>query len=331
MSPDAAWKLSPTLSLVTVQGQWIIEDPRRGSHRLLNTLPSWLLSLLAALAQRGDASWSELTASAVSQGVPHDRADACIRSLAKAHLIVPADSHAPSRDASALRDHQWALASERMDYTDESAIADDIALMYHYAESSPPPAPCWEPEAGSGGVTLPHPMLDHGDRPLADLGRLLFFTNAILNDTCIGPLPRSRRVPPSHGASHPFDLTLLTARPSADGTTAHYGYDAAAHALVRLKAESAAPTPVAPRTDVLSVHAALERVQWRYRTSTAYPTLFLDLGHLVETLFQVAETLKLDVLEIPHDDEPVLDSRLPGLGPLFARFALSPCAEGGNQ
>ncbi|MEV6701827.1 hypothetical protein AB0M68_32530 [Streptomyces sp. NPDC051453] len=331
MTPDAAWKLSPTLSLVTVQGQWIIEDPRRGSHRLLNTRPPWLLALLTMLAQRDEASWSELTASAVGQGVPPDRADACIRSLAKAHLIVPAGTHAPSRDASALRDHQWALASERMDYTDESAIADDIALMYRYAESSPPPAPCWEPETESDSIMLPHPMLDHGDRPLVDLGRLLYFTNAILGDTSIGPLPRSRRVPPSHGASHPFDLSLHTARPSAGGSTAHYGYDPSAHALVRLKAETATPMPVAPQSDVLSVHAALERVQWRYRTSTAYPTLFLDLGHLVETLFQVAETLGWDVLEIPHADEPVLDSRLPGLGPVFARFALSPSSEGVAQ
>ncbi|KJY22191.1 hypothetical protein VR43_07420 [Streptomyces sp. NRRL S-104] len=329
--PDTAWKLSPSLSLVTLQGQWIIEDPRLGSHRLLNTVPQWLPLLLAELAVGGVVPWSELLASAIRQGVPSDRAEACVRSLALAQLIVPADSNPPSRDASALRDHQWALTSARVDYTDENTIADDIELMHRYAKDTPPPAPCWEPEDGSHRIGLPHPMLDHGVRPLSDLGRLLYFTNAILADTCIGPLSRTRRVPPSHGASHPFDLTLLTGLLSADGTTTHYGYDSAAHALVPLQPETAMPSPVGRKAHVVSAHAALERVQWRYRTSTAYPTLFLDLGHLVETLFQVAEAVGMDVSEAPHDDEPVLDSQLPGLGPVFARFVLSQRAEGGDQ
>lgn len=318
------WAVSPTVSLVRLDGTWLWEDPARGAHRRLRTMPSWLGPLLARLLTGPALPWQSLTSAAEDCGVPADRTEGCLSSLVTAGLLMSGGTTGPDRDTAALRDRQWALVSHPADYTRPGTVAEDITLMWRQAAAEAPP-PAYHRFGDGPRVALPHPVLDAPGHPLDALGHLLYLTHGVLEDAAIGPLPRTRRVPPSHGAAHPFDLTVTTRGVLEQVST--YGYDPSEHALVPLTDEApetgtpAAEPDLLPEADVLTIHLAAERVQWRYRSSTAYPTIFLDLGHLVETLYTTAAHLGWQVTELPSRGTPLVR---PGAetGPALTRLAL---------
>ncbi|MEU4800462.1 nitroreductase family protein [Streptomyces sp. NPDC023327] len=328
------WAVSPTVSLVRLDGTWLWEDPARGAHRRLRTVPSWLGPLLAQLLAGPPLPWQSLASAAEDCGVPADRTEGCLNSLVAAGLLVPGDTAGPDRDNSALRDRQWALVSPPADYTRPDTVDEDITLMWRQAAQEVPP-PAYHHFGEGPRVTLPHPVLDAPGNPLDALGHLLYLTHGVIEDAAIGPLPRTRRAPPSHGAAHPFDLTVTTRGVLEEVRT--YGYDPSEHALVPVADE--VPDTGTPATepgllseaDVLTIHLVAERVQWRYRSSTAYPTIFLDLGHLVETLYTAAARLGWQVTELPSCGAPLFKPRAE-TGPVLTRLALRRgLAAGGEQ
>ncbi|MYT56042.1 hypothetical protein GTW29_29160 [Streptomyces sp. SID7834] len=139
-----------------------------------------------------------------------------------------------------------------------------------------------------------------------------------------GPLPRSRRTPPSFGASHPFDIAVITSRISGERTA--YYYQPVEHSLVILPASaydvavSAPPETSGCRDIELSIHLAIERVHWRYRTSTVYPIILLDLGHLTETLRQVADSMDIRLTATAGRTEPALSKSDQVLGPRLRQY-----------
>ncbi|MFD7706643.1 hypothetical protein [Streptomyces sp. NPDC059786] len=303
-----------------VEGRWLVEDPTFGSHRILDVFHPWLALLLSACAKRR-ATTEELLDVAFASGVPREAAAECIRSLQKARFLVRQDEDAGGRDDSAVRDLQWSLVSLRMDYSDaQRAIEADLETMDGFAETDPPPPQFNDTSWAGWRYWLPHPVLDSDDHVVSRLGHLLYFMNGILEDVRIGPLPRSRRVPPSHGASHPFDVTVFS-REFADLGGANYLYDPDGHTLLQM--EGCENPPEGDYPFVISVHAAVDRVQWRYRTSTAYPTLFLDLGHVIEVLFQVAQERGIELTELPAGRAQMLGAAVPRLGSVVARYGLS--------
>lgn len=139
-----------------------------------------------------------------------------------------------------------------------------------------------------------------------------------------GPLPRSRRTTPSFGASHPFDISVSTSRLSGKRTT--YYYQASEHSLVALPTlvcdpdTGDAPEPSAGGDFDLSIHLAIERAHWRYRTSQVYPTVLLDLGHLTETLHQVCESMGVGLTVTAGRMEPALSKDDQALGPRLRKY-----------
>lgn len=317
------WQLSPTAALIRLDDQWLLEDPRHGRFRQLHNITEWLAELFAALVAAGPVSSLHLRGLTRRAGVPANRVDACIASLHQADLLVPHGAGHLDRDASAQRDHQWVMVASPVDYAQPGVIDDDLRTMDEYAAQGPPPAAYVHPGDGEPSIPLPHPLLDPPEHPLHSLGHLLYFTHAVLSDAVIGPLPRSRRVTPSHGAAHPFDLTVTTDHLSGC-THQNYCYAPGAHALVPAdQTHSVAASFVPQAKDLLiTVHLASDRVQWRYRASTAYPTIFLDLGHLLETLRMTAAFLRMTVEELPLPDGPPLTPVHTRFGPVLARCVL---------
>jgi SagB-type dehydrogenase family enzyme len=205
--------------------------------------------------------------------------------------------------------------------------------MSEFSRTSAPPAPYHSfPDAAH--LPLPHPFLDHTDHPLGDVARLLYLGNAVLQDVAIGPLHRTRRVPPSHGASHPFDLVLSLGEPWVH-TPGTFYYNPDTHHLVSLSglpdadahaefvAECLGSTGAKGAVSV-AFHLEVRRIQWRYRTSTAYPTIFLDLGHLVETLAYVARDMDWAMTHIPVAFQPPLAALEYTFGPIMGLCQLHP-------
>ncbi len=320
------WQLSPTVSLIRVGEMWLMDDPARGSHRILNTLPRWLGHSLAALASSGTMKQEQVIHALEDAGVPEGQGEACFKSFVEAGVLVGPSPSTPERDAGNLRDRQWAVISPPVNYRDPATKDADIQLMYSYAEETNPPASATQVPETWARVQLPLPERETEEDFLGRLGRLLHLTYGVQSEMNFGPLPRSRRTPPSFGASHPFDISVTT-KLKSDGRTAYY-YHPSEHSLVALPAsqcdhgESAHATPGGSGV-YLSIHLAIERVHWRYRTSTVYPTVLLDLGHLTETLGQVAESMGIVLTATAGRVEPTLPKRDQTLGPALRTYHAS--------
>ncbi|MFE3405297.1 hypothetical protein [Streptomyces anulatus] len=325
------WSVPASAALVRWNGRWLLDVAGRGVRGAVLRDPA-LWRLIGELARRPAGDRAALERLALDAGVPVGAVSGCLASLERAGLIRPAAAPGDEPPDGSPASHDWSLAglAAPADYRDPRLTDDDIALMASYAREEPPPPAVPELPAGAPGIPLPHPVADPAGHPLRVLGGVLYLSHAIVDDAAIGPLPRSRRVPPSHGASHPFDL-LVGCR-WADGAATVHAYDPCLHALgpavtdrpgaraavLRLMGNAAA----GPGDALVTVHLAVGRVQWRYRTGAAYPTVFLDLGHLLEALGCAAgwhDTVAVDVpvgrtpplvRDDGHGPGPVLAARL---------------------
>ncbi|MEV6987454.1 hypothetical protein AB0M95_40210 [Sphaerisporangium sp. NPDC051017] len=323
---DRSWKLSPTISLIRVGDEWLIEDPAQGSYRQFNTLQKWLSEALTRLVSGGTMTDEQVCEVLKKAGIPVRYVEYCLQSFLDSGVLVDATADPPPRDFGSLRDLQWATVSRSLDYRDPEAKATDIQLMYRYAQDDFPPASSTQAPETWTWIDLPDPDPDHGGGLLNKLGYMLYLVYGVHAEIHFGPLPRTRRTPPSFGASHPFDISVTTSAFSGERTA--YYYQPAEHSLVALPAtESDLSTddPVLEQTLELAnidlaIHLAIERVHWRYRTSTAYPTVLLDLGHLTETLDMVADCMNVRLTVLAGRAEPPLAKEGHLLGPQLRRY-----------
>ncbi|WP_159106611.1 hypothetical protein [Streptomyces rishiriensis] len=280
---------------------------------------------MRGLVELGSVNTAAAAAAAIAAGVPEAAADRCVDSFRRAGLLVPTTSHPlPRAEAPVLQDWRLANLALPADYRDPDTQVIDLRQMEGFAAAEAPPAVSVQWPLGLRRTLLPHPVHDAPERPHYALGNVLYYSNAVLRPAALGPLPRTLRVPPSHGAAHPFDLTVIM-NSQRDGSSVTLGYDPMAHALVRLPATSIAP--VAPGYVLIAVHLAVRRVQWRYRASTAYPTVFLDLGHLLQVMETAAENLSLALAETPVPEQASISGRTPPLGAVVALRSLRTTAE----
>ncbi|MGW7198726.1 hypothetical protein [Streptomyces chryseus] len=321
---DDAWQLSPSASLIRVGDAWPLGDPARGSHRILNALPAWLGQALAVLTSAGTVTLGQASDDLARAGVPEAHVDFCLRSLADAGVLVEYSTDIPERDAGNLRDRQWAVISPPADYRDPGTKDADVQLMYSYAEEDEPPVSSTQAPETWARTPLPRLENNTDNRFLERLGRLLYLTYGVHSEMDFGPLPRSRRTPPSFGASHPFDICVTTSQVS--GTWATHYYQPSEHSLVTLPASQYSPgagdfhESCGSGDITLSIHLAIERVHWRYRTSTVYPTVLLDLGHLTETLRLVAESMRIGLTVTAGRTEPALPKSDQVMGPRLRQY-----------
>jgi hypothetical protein len=313
-------RVSPTASLIRIGTSWLLEDPLRGGNRQLNDFPGWLGHVLVRLMARGAMPIERVRAEISAGGVPEKQVERCLASLRSTGLLVPELAVVPPRDSGALRDHQLAnIFSESLDYSQPDIMKYDRQLMESYAKDGAPPAPFLEMPADWPRRRLPHPVLDSDQHPLHAIGRVLYMINGILSDVTYGPLARTKRTPPSHGASHPFDIAVATTLLTGACARTYY-YDPDDHSLAEAPASSPGDATVDSGSGAtrLSIHLTVQRVQWRYRSSLAYPTIFLDLGHVVETLHLVAGDLGLTVEDRSIAGASPLAPSLPWLGPTLS-------------
>lgn len=310
------WIVSPTASFLRYSGGWLLDDAFLGGARELTIGSAMVWDLLCRLVESGPLTLAAAADAAAAVGIPASAADRCVDSLRRAGVLVPATSRPSAhRDTAAL--HDWRLANLTLpaDYRNPDTLKSDLRQTRAFAAAETPPPASRQWPAKLRRTALPHPVHDPPDRPHYIMGSVLYYSHAILKPAALGPLPRSLRVPPSHGAGHPFDLTVAL-RSRRERKSVLFAYDPADHTLVRLPAD-----PVWEVTDghmLIAVHLAVRRVQWRYRASTAYPTVFLDLGHLLGVMEAVAETLDLALAEIdlPAGDAIAKDAE--ALGPVLS-------------
>ena len=179
------------------------------------------------------------------------------------------------------------------DYADERVFDMDDALMHQYVDADGPAAGSCAPPSTSPRTWLQRPPWPPGPGLADRLGRLLYFAAAVVRDVRLGAVMAAvLKAVPSHGARHPIDVHL---RVGAGGPFAAgwHSYRPDDHTLTWQAEASDAPAG----SVAMVLVAVWERVQWRYRSSLAYPTVFLDAGHLTGTLQLLAPELALCLRE----------------------------------
>jgi hypothetical protein len=308
--------ISPTASLLRYTDDWFLDDPSLGGARELSITNPVLWDFLCHLIKLGSVTSEAAADVAASVGIPELVVGRCINSFRQAGILVPASSHVSVPcDAPALQDWRLANLTVPADYRDPNIVDSDLQQMEEFAAAESPPAAYRKWPAELHRIPLPHPVHDAPDRPHYLLGSVLYYSHAVIKPASLGPLPRSLRVPPSHGAAHPFDLTV-TLRSHRELGPALFAYDPVDHSLVRLHDVPDSQVPV--DHGLIAVHLAARRVQWRYRASTAYSTIFLDLGHLLGVMEAVTESLKLTLTQISLPDQAPVAIEMEGLGPVLS-------------
>lgn len=161
--------------------------------------------------------------------------------------------------------------------------------------------------------------------PLETLGRLLHATHGIKGERADGERAHARPSP-SAGGLYPLEVHLAaqSVEGLADGI---YHYDPVAHELELRRpglAQAALAdlaldqSMVATSSALLIITAIVERTMWKYG-QRGYRYVFLDAGHLGQTIYLVATALGLgpvgiggfydrelgELLSLPPDEQPV--------------------------
>jgi hypothetical protein len=323
-----AWIVSPTASLLHLSGSWLLDDPHLGGARELSFSSQTVWDLLRRLVELGPTDPDSAAAAAIAVGIPEAIAGRCVESLQRAGILVPESSRpAIPRDAPVLQDWRLANIAIATGDRDPSTLSSEPDQMEVFGSLETPPVVSRQWSAAVRRKGLPHPIHDSPDRPHYALGSVLYYSHAILKPTALGPLPRSLRVPPSYGEVHPFDLTVTLLSQREQGPIT-FGYDPMDHALVRLPTSSfpsevlvnnaAGKSPGRSDPALIAVHLAARRVQWRYRTCTAYPTIFLDLGHLLGVMHAAAEAHGLALTEIAVPEQDPIGKDAEAFGPVLS-------------
>ena len=322
-----------SFALVRIDDSWVVEQTggERPARRL-STIPAWLGRVLTVLSawEVVDAA-NSVTLAQLSNVHPASISD-CLEQLLRLGLLHEQVCLLEGeRDTARARDYQFCSSSKRPDYTDPATIGNDIQEMNRWASEDAPPA-AWKQHQRRDVIPLPVPGLAAATGSHAKLGSFLYLCHAVLADATIGALPRTLRAVPSHGASHPFDLTLKFPSEQGSGKEVSFAYDPGLHALVHIDGALVPKVRESPAKSAvrIGIHLSIERVQFRYRSSLAYQTIYLDLGHLIETMTYaaIASDSTLSIPEMPV--VPFTDRSYPGelvaeafwcsaTGPLSAR------------
>src|SRR5690349_14120562 len=115
---DELTGMSPTVSLVRLDDEWLIEDPSRGGYRRLDVFPGWLARTLVAMAGANAMDWDEVTTTLQKAGVPRAQAGRCLESLLASGMLTSERGALPARDSAALRDYQFSIVSYPVNYRD---------------------------------------------------------------------------------------------------------------------------------------------------------------------------------------------------------------------
>src|SRR6478609_5347981 len=91
------WQLPPSVSLIRVGDEWLMDDPARGSHRKLDALPGWLGQALVTLVSAGPLTSEQLGDVFTAAGVPAEHIDSCLRSFVEAGVLVGPAVRSPGR------------------------------------------------------------------------------------------------------------------------------------------------------------------------------------------------------------------------------------------
>jgi SagB-type dehydrogenase family enzyme len=185
-------------------------------------------------------------------------------------------------------------AIHHADYANPDVFDMDRDIMISYA-AQPPPLIAKEMYGISDDITLPHPAYDRTEDPLNKIGHFIFYTHGKLRDASfLDLLPSQFKCVPSKGGRHPFEA-YIAASHCAFLPNGLYHYPVLDHCLRPISAnESNMPQGGL----YFYVTALYDRYQWRYRDSWAYKDLFLELGHLKETIRQTSEALDFALQEI---------------------------------
>jgi SagB-type dehydrogenase family enzyme len=258
-------------------GKWVIFDPttRRSQLAVLQqrdyedkALPAVLRLLLAHSGGKVD--------------------DAALAQLASAGLLT--EPNCQKTGATFLSAFQRSVFDYPFyDYSTPETFQEDRQLMIRYQQDSPTPSP-WTPR---DGAQICLPTVDWDDltpsdgRPfdLRHLAAVLRFTFGPIAELPHLGLPMHfRRTSPSGGAKHPSEGWLQVNTPCYGLVPGTYVYDGARHKLVVVDAAQQASGTATDQPWTISIRSRVERPMWRYRDGRSFRAVFIDAGHVIETL-----------------------------------------------
>jgi len=156
------------------------------------------------------------------------------------------------------------------------------------------PAPSDEPARTLAEIVRHWAPVDpfaDGSLSLADLGRLLYFSNGITLNAAASASGQARRAAPSAGALYSGEVYVAAARVQQLPPGVYY-YEVAQHRLVEVEANLAAadlaaaldrPASLAVPAATILLSNVFERYSWRY-ANRGYRYALIDSGHIGENL-----------------------------------------------
>lgn len=185
----------------------------------------------------------------------------------------------------------------RFDYSKPDILDRDRQDMEKYLDDAPYPPLKINEWTSSSRLGLIHPSRFGRTRRVSTiekLSALLFWPFGVQRGASfLEVLPTFLKSVPSKGCRHPFDAFVVS-RQSGVLDDGGYYYDPEHHCLHPVHNPENLDSE---KGLFLAVFCSFERVQWRYRQSWAYKDLYLDLGHIVETLRLVANETEVDLVE----------------------------------
>lgn len=279
--------LNTKTSFMVIDGVWNISNlSGQENHEI--TPPHEIMGQLLNVLRNRALAIPELISSLMPvEGYTKENVRLAIENMVDIKFLVEAADLSPC-DPSPWRDY-W-LQREHIfhaDYAAPGVFEEDEKMMRDYARDEIPSL--YKHIPSSHTLKLAHPAYGIPSTMLNILGHVLFYGFGRLREaTFLGFLPTMFKCVPSKGARHPFEayIAVKSVEGIHDGL---YHYNVKDHALDFIKEE---PGEIEGLS--LFVTAVYERYQWRYRNSWAYKDLFLELGHLAETLNYVCKRFNVD-------------------------------------
>jgi hypothetical protein len=273
----AAYEVNRRVDVVFVNSDinFIVNDARR--FRVESGNAAKLLPLIAQLQPLGPRSKADILADIASSCGSLSASETVFSQLYQADILVLENSGMPSSVSDGAVHRRLLSSAEPIDYATNIRDNVDTPTMRSYLQETDMP---------------PQQRIEQG-RPKSTssaLARVVLFVHAIRRQEFYGPLPRSRRVVPSFGASHPADVFVGPRDQSTKGSSSfnrslpfEYVDPVSVEGCEQLNF-SELVVDSASLDGCVEIRGADHRTQWRYRSSFAYPWYCYDIGHLMECI-----------------------------------------------
>ncbi len=236
-----------------------------------------------------------LQMASTSEGISSNQTNEAL--IARGLLTNEAASKHDNFDSFLPHYHEFVHGYRFNNYSSIDRFEKDRKQMLEYGKIQPPP-PVYTPRNQDFiSYTLPPPDMTSGKlndeiQVISNVLSGTFLAVDLIDGGDFGPW--LRKASPSGGARHPIEACIAAFGRCDIPDGIHY-YDPVTNSLIKKLSYSPKSAGNEELTLILSAH--IERPMWRYRESRSFRAVFIDAGHCIETINQLASVYGWSLIE----------------------------------